>query len=395
MASVLVTDGEQRSALAVVRSLGRAGHQVHVASSRKHSLAGTSRYCHHSVQTPDPLSQPASFVDYVRGYVKQAGIEVMLPISDASALALLPIKDSLGTTVIPFPSHDAFVRICDKHAVMQAASEVGIRIPEQRVINSVSEATTTDFDGLGFPLVLKPARSVVSLNGKRSKTAVLHVSDAQALRHALTSLPAEAFPVLVQRRVVGPGVGVFLLLWNGEVFAAFSHRRIREKPPSGGVSVLRESVALDPKLLERSSALLKSFGWQGAAMVEYKIDSATGDPYLMEINGRFWGSLQLAIDAGVDFPQLLVSLALGQRPAPVRSYRIGVQTRWLMGDVDQLLTRLRRSRAQLSLPPDVGGKGKAVLEFLAAFGPSSRGEVFRVSDPMPGILETLNWIRGR
>ena len=75
MASVLVTDGEQRSALAVVRSLGRAGHQVHVASSRKHSLAGTSRYCQRSLQTPDPLGQPASFVDFIRAYVKQERIE--------------------------------------------------------------------------------------------------------------------------------------------------------------------------------------------------------------------------------------------------------------------------------------------------------------------------------
>ncbi len=55
-------------------------------------------------------------------------------------------------------------------------------------------------------------------------------------------------------------------------------------------------------------------------MVEFKADARTGTPYLMEINGRFWGSLQLAIDAGVDFPAILVAAALGA-PIPPRSPR--------------------------------------------------------------------------
>ena len=82
--------------------------------------------------------------------------------------------------------------------------------------------------------------------------------------------------------------------------AVFAHRRLREKPPSGGVSVYRESVAPDPSLVARAAALLAGLGWRGVAMVEMKTDARTGTPYLMEVNGRFWGSLQLAVDAGVD-----------------------------------------------------------------------------------------------
>src|SRR5678815_1154177 len=100
----------------------------------------------------------------------------------------------------------------------------------------------------------------------------------------------------------------------------FAHRRIREKPPSGGVSVLSESVAADPETVRKSLALLSALDWNGTAMVEYKQDRVTGQRYLMEINGRFWGSLQLAIDAGVDFPALLVAAALGEHPAPVTQY---------------------------------------------------------------------------
>ena len=166
--------------------------------------------------------------------------------------------------------------------------------------------------------------------------------------------PAAAFPLLLQERVVGPGVGIFLLIWDGVLRATFAHRRLREKPPSGGVSVYRESIAADPALVERSRQLLAHFGWQGVAMVEYKVDERTGIPVLMEINGRFWGSLQLAVDAGVDFPRLLIDCAEGK---PTRRTRrritVGSRLRWWWGDVDQLLLRLRHSGADLGLPDGV------------------------------------------
>jgi predicted ATP-grasp superfamily ATP-dependent carboligase len=215
------------------------------------------------------------------------------------------------------------------------------------------------------------------------------------LEGVVARIPSEAYPVLVQERVIGAGLGVFVLLWDGEVRAAFAHRRIREKPPSGGVSVLSESVALDPDLLARSVALLRDFDWQGVAMVEYKIDDRTGVPFLMEVNGRFWGSLQLAIDAGVDFPNILVAAACGEPTPPVGNYKLGVRLRWEWGDVDNLATRLRRSPAALAMPPGAPGRLKGIVDFARAFGPGTRGEVLRLADPRPFLHETLNWFRGR
>jgi predicted ATP-grasp superfamily ATP-dependent carboligase len=177
--------------------------------------------------------------------------------------------------------------------------------------------------------------------------------------------------------------------------AVFSHQRLREKPPAGGVSVYSESVEPDPALVERSEALLRHFDWQGVAMVEYKIDRATRTPYLMEVNGRFWGSLQLAIESGVDFPALLVALACGEHPAPVRDYRVGVRNRWWWGDVDHLITRLRRSAAFLALPPDAPSRWDTVRSFLSTTISPARNEVWRRDDPRPFVRETVNWLRGR
>ena len=199
---------------------------------------------------------------------------------------------------------------------------------------------------------------------------------------------------LLQERIVGTGIGVFLLLRNRSAIAVFGHRRIREKPPSGGVSVYRESVRPAPDLVRRSEALLARLDWEGVAMVEYKVDAKTGEPFLMEINGRFWGSLQLAVDAGADFPRWLVQLAEGTPWEQQPDYRLGVRSRWWWGDVDQMLTRLRRSPAELALPPDDPGLWRSLLAFLTLWRPGDRNEVFRWDDPAPCWRETRAWLRG-
>jgi predicted ATP-grasp superfamily ATP-dependent carboligase len=168
-----------------------------------------------------------------------------------------------------------------------------------------------------------------------------------------------------------------------------------EKPPSGGVSVYAESVAPDEALQRQSEALLDQLGWNGVAMVEYKRDAATGTPYLMEINGRFWGSLQLAIDAGVDFPNLLLAAELGQAVEPVLDYRIGVRWRWWWGSVDHLLARLRRSDAALALPRGELTRWRAVAALLPPWRPGDQCETFRRDDSRPFLRETLDWILRR
>jgi predicted ATP-grasp superfamily ATP-dependent carboligase len=279
--------------------------------------------------------------------------------------------------------------------VLDAAASLGIAVPQQHVLREPADLAALGAGALAYPLVLKPARSVGEAGAEREKVGVQHAADAAELHGALAELSPAAYPLLLQQRIVGPGIGIFLLMQAGEALAVFSHRRIREKPPAGGVSVYRESIAADPALVERSKALLRCFDWDGVAMVEYKLDAATGTPYLMEINGRFWGSLQLAVDAGVDFPRLLVEHALGRPVAPVTRYRTGVRSRWWWGDVDHLLARLRRTPEELALPPGSPGRLAAARDFLMLWRPGDRNEVFRLSDPRPQLRETIEWFRGR
>jgi predicted ATP-grasp superfamily ATP-dependent carboligase len=390
---VLVTDGEQRAALAVVRSLGRAGHQVHIGATRSRSLAGASRFAKTQTALPDPLVAPETFRGAVADLIRTREIDVVLPVTDASVFALAERRDEVGA-VLPVPEFAQLRAVADKALITRKAGCHGIAVPRQVVAASESETRAAAGGLVRFPLVIKPSRSVIGEGTNRSKVGVLLVDEPGRLQESLALLSDAAYPVLIQERITGPGIGVFLLLWKGSLQAAFMHRRLREKPPSGGISVYRESIPLDQDLVNRSRALLQDFEWDGVAMVEYKMDAVSGTPHIMEINGRFWGSLQLAIDCGVDFPRLLVDLARGRNPGKaVTQYRVGLRSRWRWGEVDHLLARLRHSRQELGLPPDAPGLGRALVDALTPWRPRDRDEILQWSDPNPFFRETVDWFR--
>ncbi len=382
METVLVTDGDQRAALAIVRSLGRAGYRCLVCSGSGRSLAGASRYARRELRVPDPAASPGDYAAAVAAAVQEEGVDLVVPVTEAALLALLPIRDRLEAR-LPFPELSSVRAICDKARVLDMAARLGIRVPAQTTVMARGEDPGP---GTPLPAVLKPTRSVYTASdGQRGKVGVRWVRTRQELEAGLAAYPEAAFPVLIQQPVTGPGIGLFVLLHEGRALARFAHRRLREKPPSGGVSVLRQSEPVGPALLETSLALLDAFDWSGVAMVEYKLDAETGDPVLMEINGRFWGSLQLAIDAGVDFPRLLLDLHTGRALPPPPPYRFA-RTRWMWGDVDHLLAVWRDSRyGWRSRAAAVGG-------FLRAFGPGYRDEVFHWRDPRPFFRESAAWL---
>ena len=390
---VLVTDADQRAALAVVRSLGRAGHRVIVGGARRRSLAGASRYCAGHVILPDPLAEPEQFAREVIAATAREGVNALVPVTESALLAILAHRSRLGDCLVPFADLATFQRVSDKAEVLRVAAGEGIAIPAQAVLEKFGEPLPAEMPP--FPLVIKPSRSVTASGGVgRKQHTVVHVPDRHALDEALARIEPSAYPLMLQQRIVGPGAGIFLLLWDGKVRAQFAHRRLREKPPSGGVSVFRESITAPAALVETSRRLLAKMNWQGVAMVEYKIDAATGTPYLMEINGRFWGSLQLAVDAGVDFPRLLIEVAEGGGPSSPPDWKPGVRSRWWWGDVDHLMAMFRRSREDLALPPGHPGRWHTLIDFLTPRA-ANRNETLQIDDPMPFAVETLNWIRRR
>jgi predicted ATP-grasp superfamily ATP-dependent carboligase len=245
---------------------------------------------------------------------------------------------------------------------------------------------------LKFPVVVKPFRSRIPTAAGWLGTTVHHAGSTAELARLYRDVEyLNSFPSLIQERIVGPGDGLFVLFDRGRLIATFAHRRLREKPPAGGVSVYRESVAADPELVEYSARLLEPLGWHGVAMVEFKRDHRSGRPFLMEVNGRFWGSLQLAIDAGIDFPFLTYQLARGNRFEAPATYRVGVKSRWLLGDLDHLLLRVFRRDDVQHLPEGATSRGRTVIEFMKFAGRDLHYEVLRLNDLRPFLHEAATY----
>jgi predicted ATP-grasp superfamily ATP-dependent carboligase len=193
---------------------------------------------------------------------------------------------------------------------------------------------------------------------------------------------------LLQEYIDGHGEAIFLLTDGDCARAVFAHRRLREKPPAGGVSVLRESIVPDPVLLDGSKRLLAALDWHGVAMVEFR-RGRDGRAALMEINPRLWGSLQLATDSGVDFTEMWIRQHLGEATGAPKM-RFGVRCRWLLGDFDHLLICMRRPEARAATRR---GVLRVLFDFLASFWDGSKLEVLRWNDPRPFLREFSQWWR--
>jgi predicted ATP-grasp superfamily ATP-dependent carboligase len=192
---------------------------------------------------------------------------------------------------------------------------------------------------------------------------------------------------MLQEYVAGDGYGVELLTDRGRPLAAFQHRRLHEVPITGGASSLRESVRLDPVLYRYATKLLEELRWTGLAMVEFRVGPR--GVALMEINGRVWGSLPLAVKSGVDFPLALAGLYLPDAPtANGPTYgdhppALGKRSRNGALELVWIVSVLRRKRryAFLTAPR----RREAVRAALRLPLPRDGYDVLSLEDPMPGI----------
>jgi predicted ATP-grasp superfamily ATP-dependent carboligase len=385
--AVLILDGQTNQALACVRALGSAGGRVLVTSTRRWPLARWSRYCEAAcrlaAETPSALAE-------VRAWAAARGARVVLPLTERTALLCTADRaawEDAGILVGCAPT-DRLALAFDKARTIALAQSCGVRVPVTRAPESLAEAHEAAA-AIGFPCIVKARCSSVRVGDVFVQAPdPAYVTDAASLERAVLGARLGSVWPLVQSIVPGRGKGIFALCDHGEPIAWFAHERLRDVRPTGAGSSLRRSVPLDERLRAPAERLLRAMRWHGPAMAEFR-DDGVGEPWLMEVNGRFWGSLQLAVSAGVDFPGLWIALLRGERVTPVTSYATGVVVRWLWGDVKRLVSVLA------GRPPGYRGPFPTVAEsFAELFGAQTAGtrsEMWDRRDPWPAVGE---WVQG-
>lgn len=388
---MLVLDANLRSALAIVRSLGRAGADICTADELAPALASASRYSRQAFVYPSAAEEPEEFLQVLEKKVRDLGIELLIPVSEVSIYIVLKNRQRFSGVTIPYPDYDLFQEVSNKSALFRTADKLGLAIPGTVYADKIQDLEQLD-PGMPYPVIVKPCRSRVEDGGRWRDTSVHMARDYQELVGIFTKNPLlQRIPVMFQQYIEGHGQGVFAYCRPGADPVFFAHRRIREKPPSGGVSVLSESIAVPPELRRSAEILLRHYNWHGIAMVEYRVDPE-GKAWLMEINARFWGSLQLAISSGCDFPLIMYQDVLEGRSPESVGYRVGTRCRWLLGDLDHLLLVLRPGKGSRNRHYTFWQKLQAVVRFVLPAGRRVRHEVDRLDDPGPFLVEIRQYV---
>lgn len=312
---VLVAEAHTLGSIAVIRSLGRAGYPVHSCSSKPSALGFESRYS--ATRTLSPTYDDPGFCDWLLAYIRTSGIRTIVP-SEGMLLAIKPRFQEFAS-LLPFSSSEKLVYAgmskADQLEIFTAgpnAKEAGRHLPPfllWRDSQRIPDAK--DLSQLNFPLFLKVDGCY---SRGESGSAVHKAATSNEALEKLHDLAALYKKVLIEGYVPGRGAGAFFLMWDGKPRADYMHIRVHEVPHTGGVSSFRKTWWHEEMHSDALSKLIV-MKWQGVAMMEYRWDHETGDFHFLEMNGRFWGSLHLALYAGVDFPALLLDAFHGA-PAP-------------------------------------------------------------------------------
>lgn len=362
MTAIFVPSAHARACVAVIRSLGRAGYEVHAASHLHSAIGLRSRYAQYSAIYP-PADDP-QFINWMRDYVERHDIRMIVPVGILDGLrprfdefkSLLPVTHdeevlygcSSKTEVVKrFKAADPALGLMKHH-------------PASSVIDLESEVNADRLPASETGYFIKAEGSGRQC-GDNSISDFAFVENAEKVADVLAAMSAAWDVALVQEACSGVQIGVSVLMDEGDALAVSCVRDCHIHPHSKGTMSLRESCWFQ-EIIEDAIRRLSYLRWQGCAMCEYRYDESSGEFNLIEINFRYWQYLHLDLWAGMDFPRMQAEWFLEGTKAFDCQYRLGVVCRdtW-PGEVAQLVNEIRRPES------GVVDKVTAVTLFLARF----------------------------
>lgn len=372
---VLILGASPRITVPIARTLDGHGIPVEVATFQPEEPTLRSRAIHGFHRLP-PKDRGDELAAALVSLIRETQADMMLSAGDPSLAAMAQHYDQLAPLLhLGCPAPRAVERVLNKSLTLDAARQCGMAVPFTCTVTTVTDLESIA-PRLRFPVVVKPGQK---------GSAGFRILYSHSLAELSAALSNHSWgSVLLQEYCPGVGVGVEMLIRNGECVAVFQHRRLKESPSTGGVSVLAISEAPDPNLTQASLALLRELQWEGVAMVEFRVDRTTGNAVLMEVNGRYWGTSSFPARAGVEFPFYQWQLAHGEEPRIAHEYAVGMRWRWTPGYIDRLHGVLAGSAADIGTKPS---RWRELAEVPRNFSPGVRDALWSWSDPRPALTE--------
>lgn len=391
--TALITCGHTRAGLAATRALGRAGIAVAVAAPVRPALAMWSRFATATLLVPDAGGEAQRFAEIIGDEAAGRHCDLVLPATDDALWALSRWRDLLPAAACrALAPHDAVTRVLDRTALYDRARGLGVATIDALRID-VPEAVEPALRKIdaerGLPLLVRPLVPWVEREDGTRRVAesipVESIAELRRLLYARDDLVTGG--CLLEPRPPGRWVSYGAVCDGGAVLGEVFQERLHERGDLSGVSSLARTLPPDERVRALATTVLSSLSWQGPVLVEMHQDGV-GQLRLHNIIGRLWGSVQLAINAGLDVPVLCDGLVRGVRPDVVRTAEPGHLWRWIVGDLEVMALRARKLWSRV----DGAGELKARLRAFADLFRveellEAEPDVWDAADPLPFVLE--------
>ncbi|WP_223600059.1 ATP-grasp domain-containing protein [Chryseobacterium sp. GVT01B] len=312
---ILITDANYKNSIAIQRELYR-DNMHEVFATDKEAVFFTKRlgYCK----------------DYIVGdleeSVRQISPEFIIPVGSEAVkicsekyreLCLIPTKESLEIALNK-----------DKMVILNSLRDVNY--PECRLFSNLEE----------LKLYSRDKNCVVkSSNESLAKFDPLYVKlGSESEFEKIEKYLSGGVKLLMQEQVSGVGRGFFCIAKEGKIISYYMHQRIREIPITGGSSTAAKSIFCE-KMFNISKQIIEYLNWSGPLMIEYKYDETKQQYYLIELNPKFWGSLDLSYAVGLNFGKTLIEAYSNKVEEQIeKKYEVGKKFFWVLdGDLLVLL----------------------------------------------------------
>jgi predicted ATP-grasp superfamily ATP-dependent carboligase len=371
--SVLLVGDAYYGAIAAVRALRAAGYSPWLAVDEPGAYANRSRARAGTVVVSSPRFDGERFVRELADAATRLSVAAVLPGAEPYLLTLAGHETDFPGIALGVPPRKIVERATDKESLTKVAAAVGLQTPPtEKVVRGNNELVGT----FGFPAIVKPRHTwIQNMDGTVSTYSARYIS-ADQVEQATEHLPDGGG--LVQPYIPGQLIGVAGVSWEGRMICALHQASIRIWPARSGGSSYAETIPPNLELERGVSRLVQTIGWSGLFQAQF-IRSSRGEHYLIDFNPRVYGSLALAVAAGLNLPGIWADLLLGRRPE-VGGYRVGTRYRHEEFDARSLAWMLLR------------GEG---LGALRGFMPrrNTTHAIFSLRDPMPLLTSVTTLAR--
>lgn len=378
--SVLIIE-MSRQALAVVRSLGRAGYRVVVGRCGAPSAIEHSKYCHETWEHPNMEDNEAFELALIKFLDSRPDVQTIYPVGENSAVALGAMTSILNRDVKLIMVHPPLLNDClDKTRAAEMARDINFNLPASSEVRSKAELQTV-IDKLKFPVIVKPIRSIKKIFGRKAYI----LNSQHEFETVFSNWPSEHKVLMAQQYLTGNIEGCDFVASKGELLGYFEAHSIRTDIPDGtGFAVDFYSIPVSSDVYAACLSFVRAYRYTGAGLIQFIRSKSDNKLYFIEVNPRLSAGISHTIACGLDFPLLTMQAfsdttdgGLPELSDLGTPYIIHQRAHWLEGDIGGLLAERKR----LSLPQKLGWICQLLISFIRADGHMN----WQWSDPGPSL----------